>query len=108
MTLNTCFDNNIIVIYRINQFCRKVGLSRGTVINLEKRGIITPLRLPSGERRYTEEHVKQVLNYYQKHKKLPIDEKACAIYCRVSTKDQKEHLKIKYLQLKNLLCKMVL
>jgi predicted site-specific integrase-resolvase len=73
----------------MKEFCKKVGLSRMTVLKLEKEGVITPLKTPSGHRRFTDEHVRQVFEY--KIGKVP-NTKKTVIYCRVSTKKQEEFL----------------
>jgi excisionase family DNA binding protein len=45
----------------ISEFAQRVGVSANTVRNWGKRGLISPIRLPSGQRRFTEEMVKEIL-----------------------------------------------
>jgi len=81
-------------MYTFSEFCEKVGLHRNTILNLEKQGIIKPLRTPGGFRRFTDEHVKQVFEYFYKSKKeVKKEHKKTIVYCRVSTGKQKEYLK---------------
>jgi predicted site-specific integrase-resolvase len=77
----------------MTEFCEKVGLHRSTVINLEKKGIIKPLRTPGGVRRFTDEHVKQVYEYYYRKNVSNMNNKRVVVYCRVSTKKQEDYLK---------------
>ena len=80
-------------MYTMTEFCEKVGLHRSTVINLEKKGIIKPLRTPGGVRRFTDEHVKQVYEYYYRKNVSNMNNKRVVVYCRVSTKKQEDYLK---------------
>ena len=79
-------------MYSMKEFCKKVGLHRTTILKLEKMGIIEPLRTPGGERRFTDEHVRQVYAYYG-NKNIAKKEKRVVIYARVSTQHQKDFLK---------------
>jgi len=80
-------------MYSMKDFCKKVGLHRTTVLKLEERGIITPLRTPGGQRRYTDEHVRKVYEYYHnKGRVISDDAKLNIIYCRISTRNQRDFL----------------
>jgi len=66
------------------------GISRITLINWEKKGLLSPIRTPGGQRRYRKEDIEELLNLKEKEEKT---EKADTIlYARVSTKKQKKYL----------------
>ncbi|RUM60631.1 MAG: IS607 family transposase [Persephonella sp.] len=66
------------------------GISRITLINWEKKGLLNPIRTPGGQRRYRKEDIEELLNLKEKEEKT---EKADTIlYARVSTKKQKKYL----------------
>ena len=71
---------------RISEFAEKVGLHPQTIRGMIKRGEIKPLITPSGQYRFTEEHVRQVLGIEEKQKGKVV------IYARVSTQKQKSYL----------------
>lgn len=48
-------------LMRTSEFAKKVGLHPHTVRKLVKEGELSPVLTPSGQYRFTEEHVKQVL-----------------------------------------------
>jgi len=70
--------------------CNEIyGLSRMTLINYEKKGLIKPLRTPGGVRRYKVEDVEQLLGILEnKQQEVEIN----LLYARVSTKKQAEYL----------------
>jgi putative resolvase len=72
---------------RISEFAEKVGLHPQTVRGMIKRGEIKPYITPSGQYRFTEEHIKQVLGIKGKDNR-----KETVIYARVSTQKQKKYL----------------
>jgi len=82
---------------RISEFAKKVGLHPQTIRGMIKRGEIKPFITPSGQYRFTEEHIKQILGIEEKRNKKAI------IYARVSTQKQKE-----YLQNQTEICKQFL
>lgn len=48
-------------IYTINEFAKRIGVSKSTLRRWDARGILKPaMVIPSGQRRYTE---KQALEY---------------------------------------------
>jgi len=71
---------------RISEFAEKVGLHPQTIRGMIKRGEIKPLITPSGQYRFTEKHIKQVLGIEEKPKGKVV------IYARVSTQKQKGYL----------------
>ncbi len=67
------------------------GISRITLINWEKKGLLNPIRTPGGQRRYRKEDIEELLNLKEKEEKT---EKADTIlYAKVSTKKQEKYLK---------------
>jgi len=66
------------------------GISRITLINWEKKGLLNPIRTPGGQRRYRKEDIEELLNLKEEEEKT---EKADTIlYARVSTKKQEKYL----------------
>ncbi|WAM32760.1 IS607 family transposase [Caldicellulosiruptor naganoensis] len=63
-------------------------MSRRTLINWEKEGLITSLRLPMGRRRYKKEDIEKLLGMIEEKPKPTV-----VLYARVSTKKQEEYLK---------------
>jgi DNA-binding transcriptional MerR regulator len=51
----------------ISQFSELVGVSVKTLRNWDKKGYINPIKLPSGQRRYTKEMIHDVISF-GKHK----------------------------------------
>lgn len=64
------------------------NISRSTLINWEKEGLITPIRTPKGRRRYKKEDIEKLLNMIEEKPKPKV-----VLYARVSTKKQEEYLK---------------
>ncbi len=71
---------------RISEFAKRVGLHPQTVRGMIKRGELKPFVTPSGQYRFTEEHIKQVLGISEDKRGKTV------IYARVSTQKQKEYL----------------
>jgi putative resolvase len=70
--------------------CKEVyGISRISLINYEKKGLITPIRTPGGVRRYKVEDIERILGIIEEKKNT----KRTILYARVSTKKQDEYLK---------------
>jgi excisionase family DNA binding protein len=63
----------------IKEFSNRLGVIPDTVRRWERSGRIQPNRTKGGHRRYTEEHIRQVLGAREKRK---------IIYCRVSSDEQ--------------------
>lgn len=59
------------------------GISRRTLINWEKKGLITPLRTPKGRRRYKKEDIEKLLGMIEEKQKPTV-----VLYARVSIKNQ--------------------
>jgi len=57
------------------------SISRRTLINWEKEGLITPLRTPKGIRRYRKEDIEKLLGMIEEKPKSKV-----VLYTRVSTK----------------------
>ena len=64
------------------------AICRRTLINWEKEGLITPLRLPMERRRYKKEDIEKLLGMIEEKPKPTV-----VLYARVSTKKQEEYLK---------------
>ena len=64
---------------RISEFAKRVGLHPQTVRGMIKRGELKPFVTPSGQYRFTEEHIKQVLGISEDKRGKTV------IYARVST-----------------------
>jgi putative resolvase len=70
--------------------CKEIyGISRISLINYEKKGLITPIRTPGGVRRYKVEDIERILGIIEEKKNT----KRTILYARVSTKKQDEYLK---------------
>ncbi len=67
------------------------GISRTTLINWEKKGLLSPIRTPGGQRRYRKEDIEKILQLTDKKEDNPKAD--TVIYARVSTKKQEEYLK---------------
>ncbi len=67
------------------------GISRRTLINWEKKGLMSPMRTPGGQRRYRKEDIEKILQLADKEENKPKAD--TVIYARVSTKKQEEYLK---------------
>jgi len=72
--------------YNIKQFSELLNVSKQTLRNWDKEGKLIPIKLKSGHRRYTEEHL-TIFNKSFKNK-----ERLNVIYCRESTKQQLKSL----------------
>lgn len=73
-------------MYTISQFAKIIGVNKKTLQRWDKIGQLIPIKLESGHRRYTDSHVQLVMQNKIETKKLNI------IYCRESTKQQKNSL----------------
>lgn len=45
-------------MYTISEFAKKIGVNVKTLRNWDKSGKLKPIILPSGHRRYTDDHLK--------------------------------------------------
>ena len=71
--------------------CEEIyGISRISLINYEKKGLITPVRTPGGVRRYRVEDIEQILGIIKKESN---SNRKTILYARVSTRKQEEYLK---------------
>lgn len=68
----------------IAQAAQKLGVHANSLRNYERRGLIKPARLPSGQRRYSLDDLARLLKSGQ----LPRQEEEAVLYARVSTKKQ--------------------
>jgi putative resolvase len=68
--------------YNIKQFSELINVSKQTLRNWDKEGKLIPIKLNSGHRRYTDEHLKKF------NKNLKNKERLNIIYCRESTTQQ--------------------
>jgi putative resolvase len=75
-------------IYRIGEFAQRIGKSASTVRRWEAEGRLDPGRTSSGQRYFTDEHVRAAL-------RLPgVDpaDREVVVYCRVSSPSQRPDL----------------
>jgi putative resolvase len=80
-------ERKLLTVKKCNEI---YGLSRMTLINYEKKGLIKPLRTPGGVRRYKVEDIEKLLGMLEnKQQELETN----LLYARVSTKKQVEYLK---------------
>ena len=82
--LNSTGMNNF---YRVSDFAKRIGKSPTTVRRWDTEGIIVALRSKGGHRYYTDDHVRKALGIAQ-----PLEERKTVVYCRVSSKPQKDDL----------------
>ena len=92
------FVKNVLILGGAQQLlfsvkkCEEIyGISRISLINYEKKGLITPVRTPGGIRRYRVEDIEQILGIIRKGNNN--DRKTNLLYARVSTRKQEEYLK---------------
>ena len=74
-------------MYSIGEFAKLINVTTQTLRNWDKQNKLKPVILESGHRRYTNEHL-NLINGIKKSSKINV------IYCRESTKMQKESLKL--------------
>lgn len=82
--------------YTITEFAKIVNVIPNTLRVWDKQGKLTPIRLKSGHRRYTDEHLAKLRNDI-----IVNDKKLSVVYCRESTKEQRELLERQEQILKN-------
>ncbi|MDH7576938.1 MAG: IS607 family transposase [Bacillota bacterium] len=68
----------------ISKAAKKLGVHPNSLRNWEKRGLIKPVRLPGGQRRYSMDELNRLLQSGQ----LTDGQEAVVLYARVSTKKQ--------------------
>lgn len=74
-------------MYSIGEFAKLINVTTQTLRNWDKQNKLKPVILESGHRRYTNEHL-NLINGIKESTKINV------IYCRESTKMQKESLKL--------------
>ena len=74
-------------MYSIGEFAKLINVTTQTLRNWDKQNKLKPVILESGHRRYTNEHL-NLINGIKESTKINV------IYCRESTKIQKESLKL--------------
>lgn len=74
-------------MYSIGEFAKLINVTTQTLRNWDKQNKLKPVILKSGHRRYTNEHL-NLINGIKESTKINV------IYCRESTKMQKESLKL--------------
>lgn len=72
-------------MYSITEFAKLINVTSQTLRNWDMSGKLSPIKLKSGHRRYTEEHLK-IINGIKDQTRFNI------IYCRESTRQQKNSL----------------
>ncbi|BCS91565.1 MAG: first ORF in transposon ISC1904 [Metallosphaera javensis (ex Sakai et al. 2022)] len=75
---------NYNTMLRPKEVCQRLGISYRTLQEYVKKGIITPVRLPSGKMRFREEDVEKLEGIIRKKK--------IVLYARVSSNTQKDDL----------------
>ena len=68
----------------ISKAAKKLGVHPNSLRNWEKQGLIKPVRLPGGQRRYSMDELNRLLQSGQ----LTDSQEAIVLYARVSTKKQ--------------------
>ncbi len=68
----------------ISKAAKKLGVHPNSLRNWERQGLIKPIRLPRGQRRYSMDELNRVLTSGQ----LVDEKEAVVLYARVSTKKQ--------------------
>ena len=53
-------------MYKIKEFAEKLNVTTQTLRNWDKKGILIPIKLASGHRRYTEEQFLKITNNEKK------------------------------------------
>ncbi|RTZ60685.1 MAG: IS607 family transposase, partial [Gammaproteobacteria bacterium] len=79
--------SNSLKTMGIGEFAKRLGVTPLTIRRWIYKGLLKPLKTPTGRYRFTEEHLKQALT--MKGKTFP---RKTVIYARVSTSKQKEYL----------------
>lgn len=74
------------MFYNIKQFSELINVSKQTLRNWDNNGKLIPIKLKSGHRRYSNEHLTQF------NKNLKNIDRLNIIYCRESTIQQKKSL----------------
>ena len=74
-------------MYSIGEFAKLINVTTQTLRNWDKQNKLKPVILEAGHRRYTNEHL-NLINGIKESTKINV------IYCRESTKMQKESLKL--------------
>lgn len=82
--------------YTINQFAELINVFPGTLRNWDKNGKLKPIKLESGHRRYTDEHLMQI-----RKEVVNQNNRKTVIYCRESTKKQESSLNLQREKCKN-------
>ncbi len=67
------------------------GISRGTILNWERKNLINPIRTPGGHRRYLKDDIEKLLSLTQEKAIYDVEEDTI-LYARVSTKKQEKYL----------------
>ena len=73
-------------MYTISEFANLINVSTTTLRNWDKNNKLKPIKLSSGHRRYTNEHLNLIKSIKYLSNKINV------IYCRESTKQQKNSL----------------
>lgn len=82
--------------YTITQFAKIINVIPNTLRVWDKERKLVPIKLASGHRRYTDEHLMQLRNDISKKEK-----RQTVIYIRESTKKQEESLKLQEQKIKD-------
>ena len=80
-------------MYTIGQFAKLINVTTQTLRNWDKKNILVPIKTKTNQRRYTDQHL-------MKFKQLKVTQKLNVIYCRQSTKNQKNSLENQQQKLK--------
>lgn len=80
-------------MYTIGQFAKLINVTTQTLRNWDKKKILVPIKTKTNQRRYTDQHL-------MKFKQLKVTQKLNVLYCRQSTKNQKNSLENQQQKLK--------
>lgn len=69
------------------QACKELNITRGTILNWEKKGLLKPYRTSGKHRRYELTELHRLLGI-ENSDGTQSTTKKCVVYCRVSTKKQ--------------------
>ena len=81
-------------MYSIGEFAKLLNVTQQTLRNWDKSGKLIPIKVKSGHRRYTSEHL-NIINNTNETVRLNV------VYCRESTKQQKSSLIEQEIKLKS-------
>lgn len=79
--------NEMTIFLTPKQVMKKFNITRPTLLKWEEKGILNPIRLDGGHRRYSQDEINKIFGSISVQENNKIN---CVIYARVSTKKQKD------------------